>query len=112
MCGVTAVDLLVTQLFAHDGVIVGKPDLHQRDHEVAPFCLQRRDHPEVVAELLDGRKLLVIDDRRDACERVVDQPVDDCFEQRLLRAEVVVEGALRRADVAEQVFDAELLVAA
>ena len=42
----------------------------------------------------------------------VDQPIDDRFEQRLLRAEVVVEGALRRADVGEQVLDAELLVAA
>jgi hypothetical protein len=55
--------------------------------------------------------LLVIDHRCDAFERVVHQPVDDCFEQLLLRAEVVVEGALRRADVVEQVFDAELLVA-
>jgi hypothetical protein len=101
----------MSQLFAHDGVVIGEPHLHQGDHEVAPFCLQRRDHAEVVSELLEGRKLLVIDHRCDAFERVVHQPVDDCFEQLLFRAKVVVEGSLRRADLVEQVFDAELLVA-
>ena len=41
----------------------------------------------------------------------VDHPIDDGFEQRLLRAEVVVEGALRGADGGEHVVDAELLIA-
>ena len=46
-----------------------------------------------------------------AVERRVDHPLDDGLEQRRLRVEVVVERALRRADLVEHVLDAHLLVA-
>ena len=62
-------------------------------------------------ELLDGRQVRIRDDAADHFDSRLDDAVDDGFEQGLLRAEVVVEGALRGADGGEDILDAELLVA-
>ena len=51
------------------------------------------------------------DDRLDDRHDGVRHPLDDGLEQRLLRVEVVVEGALRRPELVEDVLDAHLLVA-
>ena len=50
-------------------------------------------------------------DRHHQADRRVGHPLDHGLEERLLRVEVVVEGALRRPDLVDHVLEAELLVA-
>lgn len=99
------------QLFSHDGVRVGQPDLDHLKHEVAALRLPARDRGEEVLQLGRRRALRVREDRLHVFERGVGHRVDDRGQERLLRIEVVVERALRGAQLIEQVLDAERVIA-
>ena len=97
-------------MLAHDGVVVGEPDPQQLEHELFPLALPPGKGGEDPFELLEREEVGIVRDRCHGRRRSVRDALHDGREERLLRVEVVVEGALRRAKLVEDVLDAQLLV--
>ena len=81
------------------------------EQEVAALALPPAGHREDRLELGRGWQIGIGRDRLDDRQGGVRHPVDDPFEQRLLRVEVVVEGAFRDIELVQDVLDGHLLVA-
>ena len=94
-----------------DRVAVRVPDLDDREHQVFLLRLPARDAREEPFQLPEGGQLRVIHDRPQLRDGNVGEALDDRLEQRLLRIEVVVEGALGGVELVQDVLDAHRLVA-
>ena len=84
-------------LHAHDRVVVRVPGAHEGQEQVAALGLPAARSSEEGLRACPPPAGLVVGDRLDDGQDAVDHALDDRLEQRLLRVEVVVEGALRGA---------------
>src|SRR6266566_1951686 len=98
------------ELFTDDRVAVGVPDLDDGEDQVFLFRLAAGNTREERLQLAQRRHVRVIQERRQVRDGPVGEPVDDRLEQRLLRIEVVVKGALGGFELVQDVLDAHRLV--
>src|SRR5437773_6063800 len=98
------------ELFTDDRVAVRVPDLDDGEDQVFLFRLAAGDAREERLQLAQRRHVRVIQERRQVRDGHVGEPLDDRLEQRLLRIEVVVKGALGGVEFVQDVLDAHRLV--
>src|SRR6266571_1869796 len=98
------------ELFTDDRVAVRVPDLDDGEDQVFLFRLAAGDALKERLQLAQGRHVRVIQERRQVRDGHVGETLDDRLEQRLLRIEVVVKGALGGFELVQDVLDAHRLV--
>src|SRR6266702_4440787 len=98
------------ELFTDDRVAVRVPDLDDGEDHVFLFRLAAGDALKERLQLAQGRHVRVIQERRQVRDGHVGETLDDRLEQRLLRIEVVVKGALGGFELVQDVLDAHRLV--
>ena len=92
------------------GVVVTEPDPQERQHELLSVGLPAGEAGEHPLELLESGQVRIGRDGRHGPGRGVDHALHDGRQQGHLGIEVVVEAALGRPELDQDVLDAHLLV--